>query len=56
MVYAEIQSTVLYLFELMNRVDNFLGILRKQQINYFLKTSLDGYIMLASDIYVKSVP
>ena len=37
-------------------VDNFLGILRKSQINYFSKTSLDGQFMLISDIFVKSVP
>ena len=44
------------LFQLLSRVDNFLGILRKPQINYFSKTSLDGYFMLTSDISVKSVP
>ena len=54
--YAEIQSTALHLFELLSRVDNFLGILRKPQTNYFSKTSLDGYFMLTSDISVKLVP
>ena len=37
-------------------VDNFLGILQKSQINYFSKTSLDGYFKLKSDISLKSVP
>ena len=36
--------------------DNFLGILRKLQISYFSKTSLDGYLKLTSDISLKSVP
>ena len=50
-----IQSTALHLFQFLSIVDNFLGILRKTQINYFSKTSLDGYFMLTSDIFVKSV-
>ena len=40
----------------LSRVENFLGILRKPQINYFSETSLDGYFMLTSDISAKSVP
>ena len=48
------QSTAL--FELLSRVDNFFGILRKPQINYFSKTAFDGYFMLTSGISVKSVP
>ena len=36
-------------------VDNFLVVLRKSQINYFSKTSLNGYFKLTSDIPVKSV-
>ena len=37
-------------------VDNFLGILRKLQISYFSKASLDGYFRLTSDISLESVP
>ena len=44
--YAKIQSTALHLFEPLSRADNFLGILQKPQINYFSKTSLDGYFLL----------
>ena len=43
---VEIHSTAL--------ADNFLGILRKLQINYLSKTSLNGYFKLASDISPKS--
>ena len=35
--YAETQSTALHLFELLSRIDNFLGILRKSQIMKFEK-------------------
>ena len=35
-------------------VHNFLGILRKSQINYFSKTSLDVYFKLTSDISLHS--
>ena len=35
-------------------VDNFLGIFRKLQINYFSETSLDTYFKLTSDISLKS--
>ena len=52
---AKIQSTALHLFELLSR-HSFMGILQKSQINYFSKTSLDGYFELTSDISLKSVP
>ena len=48
---AEIQTTVLNLFELLSR--QFLGILQKLQMNYFSNTSLDGYFKLTSDISLK---
>ena len=35
--------------------NNFLGILRQLQINFFEKTSLDGYFKLITDISLKSV-
>ena len=35
--------------------NNFLEILQKLQINYFKKTSLDGYFKLATDIFLKLV-
>ena len=35
--------------------NNFLGILSKLQINYLLKTSLNGYFKLTTDGSLKSV-
>ena len=34
-------------------VDNFLGFLQNLQMNYFSKTSLDGYFKLTDDISLK---
>ena len=50
-IYAklEVQSPALHLIEL-------LRVLQKLQINYFSKTSLNGYFKLRRDISFKSVP
>ena len=50
-IYAksEVQNPALHLIEL-------LRVLQKLQINYFSKTSLNGYFKLRSDISFKSVP
>ena len=39
-----------------HRNDNFLGILRNLEVNYFSKTSLVGSFKMKSDISLKSVP
>ena len=50
---ADIYSPGLHHIKLL-RKQFILGILRKLQINYFFKTSLDEYFELTSDIFLKS--